>query len=152
MKKATLCFLVDDKKVCLAMKKRGFGVGKWNGVGGKLEEGETPLMAVIRETKEEIGVDLKESLLEEVGVLNFYYLDKPEWDQIVHVFLAKGWDSEPVETEEMSPAWYSKDNLPFDNMWVDDPCWLPLLLKNGKINGEFYFDDGGKVINRFEVM
>ncbi|MEK7504190.1 MAG: hypothetical protein AAB550_01680 [Patescibacteria group bacterium] len=38
MKQATLCFLVKDNQILLAMKKRGFGVGKWNGVGGKVNE------------------------------------------------------------------------------------------------------------------
>ena len=37
MKQATLCLLVKDNEILLAMKKRGFGVGKWNGVGGKID-------------------------------------------------------------------------------------------------------------------
>ena len=41
MKISTLCFLVKDNQILLAMKKRGFGEGKWNGVGGKVNPGET---------------------------------------------------------------------------------------------------------------
>ena len=52
----TLCLLRKDNKILLAMKKRGFGTGKYNGVGGKIENGETLNEAMIRETKEEIGV------------------------------------------------------------------------------------------------
>ncbi len=37
---AVLCFLVKDKRVLLGMKKRGFGVGMWNGIGGKIAKGE----------------------------------------------------------------------------------------------------------------
>ena len=56
--RTTLCLLIKDNKILLPIKKRGFGKGKNNGVGGKLEDGETELEAMIRETKEEIGVDV----------------------------------------------------------------------------------------------
>lgn len=52
----TLLFLRRGDELLLAMKKRGFGKGKWNGVGGKLEAGETLEQALIRETVEETGV------------------------------------------------------------------------------------------------
>ena len=51
----TLVLLREDNRVLLGMKKRGFGVGKWNGFGGKLEPGETVLEAAAREVKEECG-------------------------------------------------------------------------------------------------
>ena len=41
MKQTTLLFLRKDNHILLAMKKRGFGINKWNGAGGKVEEGET---------------------------------------------------------------------------------------------------------------
>ena len=53
---ATLMLLRKNDEILLAMKKRGFGVGKFNGVGGKLIIGETPEMAMLRETKEEMGL------------------------------------------------------------------------------------------------
>lgn len=54
----TLCYLINkkDNKVLIAMKKRGFGVGKWNGIGGKCEPGESIEKTLIREAEEEIGV------------------------------------------------------------------------------------------------
>ncbi|MDO8590857.1 MAG: NUDIX domain-containing protein, partial [bacterium] len=58
MRLTTLCFLVRDDEVLLAMKKRGFGVGKFNGVGGKVTAGESVLEAMIREAKEEIRVKI----------------------------------------------------------------------------------------------
>ena len=53
---ATLLFLRRNDEILLAMKKRSFGKGNWNGVGGKLDTGETIKQAMIRETEEEIGV------------------------------------------------------------------------------------------------
>ncbi len=52
----TLLLLRKGNQILLAMKKRGFGAGKFNGVGGKLEENETLEDAMLRETKEEIDV------------------------------------------------------------------------------------------------
>ena len=70
---ATLMLLRKNNEILLAMKKRGFGVGKFNGVGGKLKSGETPEMAMLRETKEEIGV--VPSKYEKVGSEEM----KPQW-------------------------------------------------------------------------
>ena len=56
MKQTNICFLIKDHQVLLGMKKRGFGVGKWNGFGGKLKEGEDVKAALAREIKEEIGI------------------------------------------------------------------------------------------------
>ena len=50
----TVVFLIRENQVLLAMKKRGFGEGKWNGVGGKLDPGETVEQALVRECQEEI--------------------------------------------------------------------------------------------------
>ena len=55
----TLCLLKKDNQILLAMKKRGFGEGKYNGVGGKIEEGETPEEGTIREIEEEFGIKVK---------------------------------------------------------------------------------------------
>jgi ADP-ribose pyrophosphatase YjhB (NUDIX family) len=73
MLQTTLCFLVRGDEVLLAMKKRSFGIGKWNGVGGKVLEGESIAAAAVREIKEEIDVVVAEEDLRPVGVLSFIY-------------------------------------------------------------------------------
>ena len=74
----TLCILRKENQILLAMKKRGFGKGKYNGVGGKIENGETPDSAMIRETEEEISVT--PTKFEKVGVIEFdeYYKGNKE--------------------------------------------------------------------------
>ncbi len=69
--KTTLCFLLQENSILLARKKRGFGEGKWNGAGGKVEFGETIEDAARRETNEEIGVSPKN--IERVATLYFYF-------------------------------------------------------------------------------
>jgi len=149
MRKATLCLLIRenqrDKEILLAMKKRGFGAGKWNGIGGKLDpkKGDTNVIDVaVRETEEEIGVKIKN--LEKVAVLSFYFpsVAKEEgWDQEVHVFLVKNWEGEPTETEEMAPKWFKESEIPFKKMWSDDELWLPYVLRGKKLKGDFIFRD-----------
>jgi ADP-ribose pyrophosphatase YjhB (NUDIX family) len=152
MRQTTLCFLLKDDRVLLGMKKRGFGVGKWNGMGGKLIEGETAVQNVIRELNEEIGVELTARDLKEVAVLEFNFDGKPDWDQVCHVFTVSRWFGAPSESEEMRPQWHAMSALPFNEMWVDDPRWLPLVLAGKKIKGEFLFDETGKAILEYKVV
>lgn len=148
MKRTTLCFLIKNDQVLLAMKKRGFGVGKWNGVGGKLKENETAEEAAIREIKEEIGVDITLKDLKRAGTLKFDYDGNPDWEQECQVFIIENWTGEPTESEEMRPQWYPKDGLPFSEMWIDDPHWLPKVLADQALDGEFLFDKmGGTMLN-----
>jgi len=69
MKHATLCFLIADDKILLGMKKRGFGEGKYNGIGGKVEDGETVKDAAVRELYEEVGVHTNE--MEKIAEITF---------------------------------------------------------------------------------
>jgi 8-oxo-dGTP pyrophosphatase MutT (NUDIX family) len=146
MKQTTLCFLLKGNQVLLAMKKRGFGVGKWNGVGGKMNKGENIVEAAVREANEEIGVAIVPSDLESMGVLRFYFENSPEWDQRCEVFVTRQWEGEPIESEEMRPQWYTINDLPFGEMWIDDPYWVPLVLAGKKIKAEFHFNNNGTQI------
>lgn len=146
LRQATLCFLINDNKVLLAMKKRGFGKGRYNGVGGKPEKDEKIIETAKREAQEEIGVmPIK---LQKVGVLDFYFPHtalKENWNQQVIVFLCDDWEGKPTETEEMQPKWFMKNKLPFSKMWSDDPIWLPHVLACKHIKAEFAFAEDQSV-------
>jgi 8-oxo-dGTP pyrophosphatase MutT (NUDIX family) len=138
-KTLTLLFLRKDNQVLLAMKKRGFGEGKWNGVGGKVEGEESIESAMIRETQEEIGVT--PTSYEKVGDIRFdeYFKGEPT-SMHVHVFVASSWDGEPTESEEMKPEWFFVDAIPYDEMWSDDPYWLPSVIEGSKVSADFTLD------------
>lgn len=144
MKHTTLLFLLRDDHILLAMKKRGFGIGRWNGVGGKVEAGETVEEAAARECSEEIGV--KPGALEKVAHLTFMFPDGTA-DVLTHVFTARDWEGDPSETEEMAPQWFAHSGIPYDTMWQDDKLWLPHILANEKVVGQFAFDENENMIS-----
>jgi mutator protein MutT len=144
MKLTTICYAIKEGNVLLAMKKRGFGAGKWNGPGGKVEAGETIEDACRRETREETGIDVPK--LEARGVIEFVFEGKPEWDNECHVFVATDTQGEAVETEEMRPQWCALDDIPYDDMWEDDRIWLRSVLDGGMVHMRFYFDPNGALV------
>ncbi len=151
LKKRTLVFLVKRNqgtidKICLALKKRGFGMGNWNGVGGKLEAGETVEQAARREAKEEINVDVND--LNKVAELTFLFPEQPEFDMIVHTYVCESWTGEPSESEEMKPEWYKVADIPYDHMWADDPFWLPQVLDGKFVKAMFSFNKQNELLDQ----
>lgn len=134
--RAALTIIHRDDRILLIHKKRGLGAGKFNGPGGRLEAGETPRQAAIRETVEEIGVTPLG--LREAGELCFQFVD----GYSIHgtVFMASDYQGEPVETDEAVPHWFPCGQIPYYNMWADDRLWLPLALKGQYFVGHFLFD------------
>lgn len=141
----SLIFLRRGDEILLAMKKRGFGEGRWNGVGGKVEEGETVEQAMIRETQEEIGVT--PTTFEKVADIRFDEFFKGEPTLMhVHIYTSTAWEGDPVESEEMAPRWFSLKDIPYDAMWADDPYWLPAVLEGKKISADFKLDEKDVIV------
>src|SRR3989344_1651406 len=141
----TLCIIHDGDRVLLGMKKRGFGAGRWNGFGGKLGQGESVESAALRELQEECGISANG--LDKRGTITFHSQEEPDVLQEVHIFSSEKFEGEPLETEEMRPQWFDKNNIPYDTMWPDDRYWMPLLLAGKNFEGEFNFKDNNTILN-----
>ncbi len=142
VKEMTLGFLIRDSSVLLAMKKRGFGVGKWNGVGGKLEINEDPESAMKREAYEEIGIEILS--FRTAGTITFYDSGNVDYKKKalkVYLYLIDKWEGTPKESEEMTPKWFDINSIPFENMWDDDKYWLKLVLSGKNVTSEFLIDE-----------
>jgi len=144
--KLTLCIIQNKDEILLGMKKRGFGEGRWNGFGGKIEEGESIEDAAYREVEEECGISV--SALEKRGVLDFSFERAKDEVLEVHIFTTETFDGEPAETEEMKPKWFKKEEIPFDDMWPDDIYWLPLFLEGKKFEGRFHFGEDDAILEK----
>lgn len=132
----TLTIIHQHPKVLLGMKKRGFGVGRWNGFGGKVGSTETIENAAKRELHEEAGIEV--GYLKKVGIIDFEFKGSPGILQ-VHIFKSDNFSGEPRESEEMKPQWFHTDEIPFKEMWPDDIHWMPLFLSGKKFKGKFLF-------------
>ncbi|MBI2326098.1 8-oxo-dGTP diphosphatase [Candidatus Collierbacteria bacterium] len=153
LRQATILLLIRGDEVLLAMKKRGFGVGKWNGVGGKSNPGEDVMNAAVREAEEEINV--KATDLIQVAELNFYFplvpIDK-NWNQQVLVYKTDKWTGEPTETEEMKPQWFKISEIPYIEMWPDDVLWMPKVFGGSFVRASFMFDENQEISEHYFLL
>ena len=154
LRDVTLCFLLRGNEVLLAMKKRDFGVGRWNGFGGKRQhEDETVERIAIRELEEESGIVVVEAALERVADIDFYFAVKPEWNQHVHVFFVREWSGEPRETDEMRPQFFPIDAVPYGpEMWPEDVKWMPRIFAGEVLRGSILFKDTEGNAERIELV
>jgi len=152
MDQVTLILPIKDDQVLLGMKKRGFGKGWWNGFGGKPKDEESLEEAAIRELKEESGLVAEVKDLEKIGVIEFYFPDKPEWNQVMHTYLLRDYHGKPKESEEMRPKPFPIADLPTDDMWPADKHLFPRMLAGEYIKAQVYFKGKGEGVKEIRIL
>ena len=141
----TLTFIEKDKQILLGLKKRGFGMGKYNGFGGKVEPGETIEEGAKREVFEESNLNVNN--LKKFAVINFSWQSKKNPAMEVHLFKTNNFSGTLEENDEIRPEWFEIDNIPYKKMWNDNSYWFPYFLNNKNFQAKFIFDDKDKVIH-----
>jgi 8-oxo-dGTP diphosphatase len=141
--RATLLFVIRDGQILLIRKKRGLGAGKINAPGGRIEPGESPLEAAVRETREELGIEALDPRPH--GELHFQFLD----GYALHctVFVSPDCSGRAVETDEAVPLWTPLNAIPYHAMWADDRHWLPGVIE-GKTFRAFFTFDGEQMLEQ----
>lgn len=140
-----VCYLLRERdgvvEVLLGRKKHGLGEGNFVGLGGKLEPGESPVDAAVREVLEESGLVVAAGDLEPRGLLSYHFPHREAWSQRSHVFVARAWQGEPEASDELDPEWFAVDAVPYAAMWDDAKHWLPGVLVGGEVRRTFVFGE-----------
>ena len=153
MESTTLGFLInEEKQILLGRKKRGFGIRKWNGFGGKLQCGEMYKKCMKRELYEESGLMIEEDDLVQVAYFDFQFPFYPQWTHDGVVYIIHRWKGELRNSDEMEPRWFSVEEIPYDEMWKGDQAWLPLLLDGKKVAGRIVFGEDNESIIEMELQ
>lgn len=125
----TLCYIEkDDKYLMLLRNKKKVDVnkGKWIGVGGHFEEGESPEECVLREVYEETGLTLTDYRLR--GIITF---TSDEWDtDYMHLYTATNFTGELKECDEGELKWIPKSEIMDLNLWEGDRVFLKMLFED----------------------
>ena len=142
MKLATLCYVRKDHHTLMVhrIKKSGdMHFGKWNGLGGKIENGETPEECAIREIKEECGLFAKKMLMK--GFLSFPGFSKGE-DWYAFVFVIDDFEGQMIDSPEGDLQWIPDEKLLELDLWEGDRIFLKWLDKAGFFSAKFIYHDG----------
>lgn len=111
--------------------------GKWVGLGGKFEHGETPEACVIREVKEESGLTITNPRL--CGVIVFSTLKGKDW--LVFVFTAREFSGDIIDSPEGDLQWFPDEDLLSLDTWEDDRIFMPWLEQDKIFSAKFINKD-----------
>jgi len=137
-----------ERQVLLGRKLTGLGVDRLVGPGGKLESGETPREAAVRETYEEVGLVIDPDDLVPIGEIAYPFVDEPRWSQFSHAFTTECFVGEVRASDELEPVWHPLDALPVDRMWADAALWLPRALRGEFVRATLFFGAGDRVVRQ----
>jgi 8-oxo-dGTP diphosphatase len=142
MQLATLCYVIDKDKTLMLhriKKENDMHEGKWNGLGGKFEQGETPEECVIREVQEESGLLIKNPKMH--GFITFPLFDgKKDW--YVFLFTAREFEGELIDSSEGKLEWIKNEKLIELNLWEGDKEFISWLLDDKFFSAKFVYENG----------
>lgn len=139
---ATLCYLRRCNQtlmLCRNKKANDIHQGKWNGLGGKFEPGETPEECAIREIREESGLIVRNPVLR--GIISFPLFDRRN-DWLVFVFVVSDFDGDLIESAEGDLEWIPDCDLLKLPLWDGDRIFLPWLENDHFFSAKFVYSDG----------
>ena len=142
MKFATLCYVRGDGKTLMihrVKKENDMHQGRWNGLGGKLEPGETPEECATREIYEESG--LRVASLNFKGLLTFPgFANEEDW--YAFVFVVREFEGELIDSPEGTLQWIDDAQLYDLDLWEGDRVFLNWLDKPGFFSAKFIYKNG----------
>ena len=139
MKIGTLCYINDGKRTLMLhriKKENDMHEGKWNGLGGKLENGESPEECVIREVYEESGLTIKNPTLR--GIMTFPKFDDID-DWLVFLYTSNEFKGNLIESDEGILNWINNNEILNLNLWDGDKIYLAWLKQDKFFSAKFIY-------------
>ena len=136
---ATLCYIKHDGHTLMLFRNRKVNdihEGKWNGLGGKFEAGETPEECVIREVLEESGLAIQNPKY--CGLLVFTNFKANDW--YVFVFTATEFTGELIDSPEGKLEWVLDEKLLDLNLWKSDHIFFPWIENEKFFSAKFEYE------------
>lgn len=145
---ATLCYVKRDGHTLMVYRNKkanDIHEGKWNGLGGKFEAGESPEACVIREVHEESGLSLQHPKL--CGLIMFPNFKGHDW--YVFVFTATEFSGDLIDSPEGQLEWIKDEELTRLKLWESDHIFFPWIQKGEFFSAKFVYE--GDKMHRYEV-
>ena len=146
MKLTTLCYIENDDQWLMlhrTKKEEDANAGKWIGVGGKLENGESPENCLYREVFEETGLKIKKHRFR--GVVTFI---SDIWDdEMMFLYTVEDFEGSVKDCDEGELCWIAKDKIPFLNLWEGDRVFIELLCKDAPFFSLKLSYEGDKLVS-----
>lgn len=143
LKLATLVYVKDAGRTLMLHRTKKAGdmhQGKWNGLGGKFEPGESPEECAVREVLEESGLHITAPQL--CGLLTFPGF-QPDEDWYAFVFVARHFTGQLIDSNEGELAWIHDDQLMALPLWEGDRIFLPWLERRDRFfSAKFVYKEG----------
>lgn len=143
---------LNGTQVLLGLKKRGFGKGRVVAPGGKIEPGESPAGAAVRELFEETAVLADEASLEPAARVYFRFPLTPAADMDCTVFLTRNFSGLAAASDELEPAWYPRGHLPLERMWDDSALWVGQILAGKRFDALVVLAQDNESVDRFSTV
>ena len=144
MKLATLCYVMNKQNNTTLMiyrnkKKDDYHKGKWNGLGGKFNPGETPEECAVREIREESGLIVKSVIMK--GFITFPLFDgKDDW--YVFIFITDDFVGTLIDSPEGKLEWIANDQVLELNLWKGDRIFIPWIFQKKFFSAKFLYENG----------
>jgi len=143
---ATLCYVQQDGCTLMVYRNKkanDIHEGKWNGLGGKFEAGETPEECVIREIYEESGLSIRDPKL--CGLLTFPKFKGNDW--YVFVFTANEFNGKLIDSPEGKLEWIPDEKIL--DLWESDHIFIPWIREGKFFSAKFVYE--GDEMREYEV-